>query len=365
MKQSIPRFPVAAPAVCLGLALVLCALNALAQTPGRPAGPPLPAQPQAGRQTPPQAPAPSTPAAQPPLPVQPIVPAQPATPGERSLDQDNATRPLGPQSPLISRDLTGLPLPKDLSRLFSRTHLSRMYEEYKEIIWAALVLAGLQTFIILALLVNMAARRKAQDDLSEANASLDSRVEARVSELTEANALLRDAAREKDRSDREQRETVELLKSIMRSIPAGVMVVDAANGTVADLNPTAAGLCGLRREDMVGRDYRLFLSMPPGEPEPDPAGPPPPAAAAGFLAAGDGPPRPVARVRSRLDLSGQPHLLEVFMDISGLVAPPPLASRADASEAAHPEKSGRRGNEPETFEPFSGPEGGEFGPKGF
>ncbi len=337
MKRLFSRSLFPAPALVLGLclALGLCLLSAA----------PAPAQ--------------SKPGQSPPAPA----------PVERALDGDNATAPppiteVRPQ--LTVRDLSGLPLPKDLTAIFSQKNLARMYEEYKEVIWAVLVLAGLQTFIILALWVNVAGRRKAQEALEQAREELESRVEERVQDISGECDGLRGAIRDRDRAERELKDTAEVLKSILRSIPAGVMIVDPETGTVADLNPTALSLCRARREEVVGQDVRLFLPQVEGRPEPSPESGA--AAVAGVLAARDGARLPVARTRAVIELSGRAHILEAFMDAGGLPLVPeaPEAAEPAASHGAPaPDKGGRHGSEPEPFEPFGGSRSGGFGPRDF
>ncbi len=282
-------------------------------------------------------------------------------PMERTLDADNATRPSQGLPALVARDLSGLPLPKDLTMIFSQGHLSKMYEQYKEIIWAAMVLAGLQAVIIVALLVSMAGRRKAQEALEQATEGMEARVEERVLELNGQSDGLRNELKGRERAERELRDSVEMLKSILRSIPAGVMIVDPENGAVVDLNPTAVTMCRSRREDMVGQDHRVFLPLAPDQAEPPLAPESGPVAVAGVLAAKDGAHISVARTRAGIELAGHPHILEAFVDVSLLAPSVPAADPL----AVSPEKSARRGSEPETFEPFEGSRSEGFGPKDF
>ena len=55
------------------------------------------------------------------------------------------------------------------------------------------------------------------------------------------------------------RETEEYLKTIMDTVPAGIIIVDAVRHTILDINPAGLGMIGARREDVIGQICHKFI----------------------------------------------------------------------------------------------------------
>jgi len=55
------------------------------------------------------------------------------------------------------------------------------------------------------------------------------------------------------------RENEEYLKTIMQSIQAGVLIIDAKTHIITDINPKALSIIGAKREDVVGRICHTFV----------------------------------------------------------------------------------------------------------
>jgi PAS domain S-box-containing protein len=55
------------------------------------------------------------------------------------------------------------------------------------------------------------------------------------------------------------RETEEYLKTIMDTVPAGIIIVDASRHTILDINPAGLGMIVARREDVIGQICHKFI----------------------------------------------------------------------------------------------------------
>ena len=121
------------------------------------------------------------------------------------------------------------------------------------------------------------------DNLRAAQASLEQRVAVRTSELARANAELREAVRERERSvqsafdmmedaelaraeaerARESlQESEQRLQAILDSVQAGVIAVDAATRTIVEANPAACRMIRLDRDAIVGRPCHAYVCPP-------------------------------------------------------------------------------------------------------
>jgi len=57
------------------------------------------------------------------------------------------------------------------------------------------------------------------------------------------------------------RENEDYLKTVMHSIQAGVLIIDADTHVITDVNPKALALIGAKREDVVGKTCHTFVCM--------------------------------------------------------------------------------------------------------
>lgn len=68
-------------------------------------------------------------------------------------------------------------------------------------------------------------------------------------------------ARQLDERTATLRETELYLKTIMDSVPVGILIVDTSRHTILDVNPAALRLIGSRREEVVGRICHTILRI--------------------------------------------------------------------------------------------------------
>jgi len=175
------------------------------------------------------------------------------------------------------------------------------------------------------------------DSLRVARASLEQRVAFRTSELAQANTELREAVHERERAaqtafnmmeeaelargeaerareslvDSEQR-----LQTILDSVQAGVIAVDAGTRTIVEANPAACRMIGLDRDAIVGCSCHTYI-CPPGDGAC-------PIIDRGLstetkecdLHAGDGRTIPILKTVVPVLVNDQAYLLETFLDIT-------------------------------------------------
>ncbi|MCB2187287.1 MAG: sensor domain-containing diguanylate cyclase [Deltaproteobacteria bacterium] len=114
------------------------------------------------------------------------------------------------------------------------------------------------------------------------------------------------------------RESEERLATILASIHAGIMLIDAATHQIMDANPAALTMVGRRREEVLGRVCHTFIC--PAEKGKCPI------TDLGqkidnserWLLDGAGQKFPILKTVAQVTLGGRAHLLESFLDISEL-----------------------------------------------
>ena len=79
-------------------------------------------------------------------------------------------------------------------------------------------------------------------------------------QLATANNQLEQRVRQRTRALQESQKQ---FKSIFESTPAGIVILDASDGRIINVNPAAARLIGLPTEEIVGREFVRFVSQPP------------------------------------------------------------------------------------------------------
>jgi two-component system sensor histidine kinase/response regulator len=72
------------------------------------------------------------------------------------------------------------------------------------------------------------------------------------------NSLQKEVTHHKQ-AERALKESEERLESILYSVPTGIMIVDAKTRKIVDLNPVAAELIGLPKEEIVGKRCHKFI----------------------------------------------------------------------------------------------------------
>ncbi len=91
------------------------------------------------------------------------------------------------------------------------------------------------------------------------NAELEARVAQRTTELRQINAELKAEIRERQRVELALRESETHLRTLVDSIVAGIITIDAKTHKVVGVNKAAAVLIGLPEEEIVGRCCQEFI----------------------------------------------------------------------------------------------------------
>ncbi|QGY41204.1 PAS domain S-box protein [Pseudodesulfovibrio cashew] len=107
---------------------------------------------------------------------------------------------------------------------------------------------------LLGVMLDISARKQAENELKEAHEHLERKVAERTLELQAANRRLEDEIVEKVRAERESREKSEFLDTVINSIEHGLVVVDAADYTVKLANSAIAkgrNLDGMRCHQLL------------------------------------------------------------------------------------------------------------------
>ncbi len=81
---------------------------------------------------------------------------------------------------------------------------------------------------------------------------LEDLVRERTAEVSEANAHLMTEINERRRAEAELKENQQYLETILNSVQAGIVVIEPATHTIADINPAALRMIGSSRESVLG-----------------------------------------------------------------------------------------------------------------
>ena len=134
--------------------------------------------------------------------------------------------------------------------------------------------------------------------------------------IFENNILLQREIEERQKVEDALRESEQRLRTILDSIQTGVMIVDAKDHVLVDVNPAASEMIGLPKEEIIGRLCHGFVC--PAEKQKCPI------TDLGQeldksereLVKVDGETLPILKTVSPIVLDGRKHLIETFLDIS-------------------------------------------------
>jgi len=167
-----------------------------------------------------------------------------------------------------------------------------------------------------AMVTDVTERKRAEAELRKAHDELEQRVQQRTSELAHANRDLQVEITERVRVEAIRREGETRLRTIMDSIPAGVILVEADTHTIVDVNPAGLAMFGASRDEVIGKVCHRFIC--PAE-----EGQCPVTDLARTVENADkvlleahGEPRPILKTVVPITLGGRGYLLESFVDIS-------------------------------------------------
>ncbi len=102
-------------------------------------------------------------------------------------------------------------------------------------------------------------RKQAETELRRANSEMEARVHARTAELTAVNEQLARQMGERRKIEETLRENEQRLNTVLRDILTGVVIVDAETREITDVNPHAAEIIGLPREEIIGKICHKFI----------------------------------------------------------------------------------------------------------
>ncbi len=118
-------------------------------------------------------------------------------------------------------------------------------------------------------------------------------------------------------SERKIRESEDRVKTVLNSINTGIIIINPQNRTIVDVNPAAANMIGLSKEDIIGETCHQFicpkkykecpiidLEMKVDNTE-------------GVLVTANGEQIPILKTVVPVLLGGEKHLLESFVDLTG------------------------------------------------
>jgi two-component system sensor kinase FixL len=102
-------------------------------------------------------------------------------------------------------------------------------------------------------------RKDAQEALQKAHNELEQRVEQRTNELAVANDVLKSKNEQYIKAAHALKESETRLSTVLNSILAGVVVIEARTKKIVDVNPLAAELIGLPKEKIIGKMCHQFI----------------------------------------------------------------------------------------------------------
>jgi PAS domain S-box-containing protein len=147
-------------------------------------------------------------------------------------------------------------------------------------------------------------------------------LETAYGKLEKANRVLDAHARdlqneiaERERAERAIRESEERLKTIISSMQAGIVVIDAATRTIVDANPVAIAMLGASREEVIGTPSEKFISENGKQWAPEATGREVVSGEA-TLHKETGEAIPILMTKVSVMLGGRDHILENFIDLT-------------------------------------------------
>ena len=102
-------------------------------------------------------------------------------------------------------------------------------------------------------------------DLQRHRNHLEELVDERTAQLETANQRLETELEIRQITEAARTESEELLRQVLHSVRAGIVIVDAERREILEANAFALKLIGARRDQVVGRKYGDFLGSTEGE----------------------------------------------------------------------------------------------------
>jgi|GEM_PF-5590087 len=207
------------------------------------------------------------------------------------------------------------------------------------LVQALLVLiAGLSWTTLLSLYFRK--RQQAVEFLEQSRQELEKEVAQRTQDLVQLNTALEQEVSERRAAETSLRESEAYLRAVMNAVQVGLVTIDASTRQIVDVNPFAAKMIGLPREQLLGRFCHNFIC---------------PAAidncpvadlgldiehAERALITAQGKTIPILKTVNRLRKQGREYFIESFFDLTSLkLAEETLQKAKEAAEAANRSKS--------------------------
>lgn len=209
----------------------------------------------------------------------------------------------------------------------------------RQLLPALLVLvSGLSLTILLSLYLRE--RQQAIDLLEISRQELEKQVAQRTQDLVQLNTSLEQEINERRAAETSLRESEAYLRAVMNAVQVGLVTIDASTRVIVDINPFAAKMIGLPREQILGRLCHHFIC--PAEKDSCPV------ADLGLeidhaeraLLNAQGKTIPILKTVNRLQKQGREYFIESFFDLTSLkLAEEALQKAKEAAEAANRAKS--------------------------
>ncbi len=102
-------------------------------------------------------------------------------------------------------------------------------------------------------------RKEAEQRLQQINRDIEAKVQQRTAELTIANERLTDEINQREQIEQTLREHKQRLDTILSTLLTGVVIVDSQTHEILDVNPLAAKMIGLPKEQIKGKVCHRFI----------------------------------------------------------------------------------------------------------
>ena len=130
-----------------------------------------------------------------------------------------------------------------------------------------------------------------------------------------AFAMVSDISERKE-AEEVLKESEKRVQTILNVINTGVIIIDPENRTIVDVNPVAAQMIGLTDKEIIGQICHQFICPKKMNDCPVLDSDQTVENAERMLVTGAGEEIPILKTVTRINLSGKPHLLESFINIS-------------------------------------------------